>query len=442
MKRTAPFFLVLFFANSCANRPEKRADFGPADVAQVTAQMTDVMVHDVTNPPLAARFFAYACLAGHEVVSQYDSKQRSLAGRLNGYPTFTPPAEVRGDANALSALLAMLETARKLQPSGPRLDAHRARLLDSCRRAGVSESALERAQAYAGLVSRHVLAYAKADRYNRISNYPRYTPRAEAGSWYPTPPGYFAAVEPYFNTVRPLTLDTCRQFAPPPPVPFSAQKSSPFFGLMRENYEQPLAEEHRQIAAFWDCNPFALNDNGHLLIGMKKISPGAHWMGITGLACQQANVPFGQAMKIHAAVAFGLLDGFIGCWDEKFRSHRIRPETAIRKLLDPAWKPFLQTPPFPEYVSGHSTISAAAATILTHYLGENFAYTDTVEVRFGLKPRRFASFRQAADEAGLSRFYGGIHFRDAITNGRWQGEKVGKWVVTRVEGEAAAVVLR
>lgn len=442
MNRVALLFFAVFLGNGCGNQSQKLPAFGPDAIGRVVGQMTDVMVHDVTNPPLAARFFAYAGLAGYEVVTQYDRSQRSLAGRLNGYPPFEPPAGVRGDASPLSALLAVLETARKLQPSGPRLDVHRRRLLDSCRNAGVPEPTLERAQAYAGLVSKHVLAYAKTDRYNRISNYARYTPRSEAGRWYPTPPGYFAAVEPYFNTVRPLTLDTCNQFAPPPPVPFSAQKSSPFFNLLRENYAHQLTQEHRQIAAFWDCNPFALSDNGHLLIGLKKISPGAHWMGITGLACTQAKVSFEKAMKLHAIVAVGLLDGFIGCWDEKYRSHRIRPETAIRQFLDPTWKPFLQTPPFPEYVSGHSTISAAAATILTHYLGEGFAYTDTVEVRFGLKPRRFASFRQAAEEAGLSRFYGGIHFRDAIENGRGQGERVGTWVLERVETAQAVASTR
>jgi hypothetical protein len=403
--------------------------------------MTDVMVHDVTNPPLAARFFAYAYLAGYEVVTQYDSTQRSLAGALNGYLAFQPTPETRGDANALSAVLAVLETARKLQPSGVRHEDFKKRLLDSCRTTGVSEAAIQRAEAYAAQVSQHVLAYAKADRYHRISNYPRYVPKAEVGHWYPTPPGYFAAVEPYFNTVRPLTLDTCVQFQPAPPVPFSETKSSPFFGMLRELQEQKLTDDQREIAAFWDCNPFALSSTGHLLVGLKKISPGAHWMGITGIACQQAGVPFEQAMKIHAVVAVALLDGFIGCWDEKFRSHRIRPETAIRKYLDPAWTPFLQTPPFPEYLSGHSVISASAATVLTGYLGDAFAYTDSVEVRFGLKPRRFASFRAAAAEAGISRFYGGIHFRDAIDQGRLQGEQIGTWVLRRVEKKAPEIFL-
>lgn len=138
-------------------------------------------------------------------------------------------------------------------------------------------------------------------------------------------------------------------------------------------------------------------------------------------------------MMVHTAGAIGLMDSFIGCWDEKFCSNRIRPETAIRNVIDPTWRPLLQTPPFPEYLSGHSTISSASAVILTHYFGDNFSYTDTVEDRFGLKPRSYRSFAKAADEAGQSRFYGGIHFMDAITNGRIQGDKVGKWVIGTLE---------
>lgn len=433
MKRAAFFLLVLTQLLGCGQRPATSDDFGNHEISQIVARMTDVMVHDVTNPPLAARFFAYTSLAGYEVLAQNDSTCRSFHGVLNGYPAFEKPGDPGPHSVQLSALLAMLETARKLQPSGKLLEPVQARLLDSCRRAGFSEQILDNSARYAQRISKQILAYAKADRYNRISNYPRYAPLGTQGTWYPTPPGFFAPVEPYFNTVRAFTLDTCSQFKPAPPTPFSSAKGTPFYGLMQAVYAEGLPAPHREIAAFWDCNPFALQDNGHLLVGMKKISPGAHWMGITGVACEQAKVSFAKALKIHAVVAVGLTDGFISCWDEKYRSNRIRPETAIRQHLDPAWKPFLQTPPFPEYLSGHSTISAAAATILTHYLGENFKYTDTVEERFGLRSRRYGSFQQAATEAGISRFYGGIHFMDAIDRGREQGLNVGAWVIELVE---------
>ncbi|WP_255157991.1 vanadium-dependent haloperoxidase [Siphonobacter sp. BAB-5385] len=333
----------------------------------------------------------------------------------------------------------MMETAQKMQPSGKRLAQYETHFLDSCRTAGYSEEVLNGSKAYAQAISKQILAYAKADRYNRISNYPRYQTRTGDGFWYPTPPGYFAPVEPYFATVRSFTLDTCSQFKPAPPTPYSTDPKSAFYRMMQINYADKLPDEHKQIAAFWDCNPFALEDNGHLMVGMKKISPGAHWLGITGIACQKAKVSFAQALKIHTVVAITLTDGFICCWDEKYRSNRIRPETAIRKLMDPHWRPFLQTPPFPEYLSGHSTISSAAAVVLTHYFGDHFAYTDTVEEPFGLKARSFQSFQQAADEAGMSRLYGGIHFMDAITEGREQGLKVGTWVIQRVEGKRGLV---
>jgi hypothetical protein len=441
MSRRTGIILVFVLLTGCSGAAEKEMSFSPEHISRVLDQMTNLMVEDVTNPPLAARFFSYACLAGYEVVSQHDSTCPDLYGRLNQYPAISRPDTITGYSYQLSALLAMMETARWMQPSGALLEKYQQAFLDSCRREGLPAPVINRSLAYARVISKQILAYAKADHYNRISNYPRYTPGQEEGAWYPTPPAFFAPVEPYFNTVRTFTLDTCSQFKPAPPVAFSKEKNSGFYKLMEAGYRQGrnLTPEHREIAAFWDCNPFALQARGHLLVGMKKISPGAHWLGITGIACKQAGVNFPQAMKVNTLVAIALMDGFIACWDEKFRSNRIRPETAIRRYIDPNWKPFLQTPPFPEYLSGHSTISSAAAVILTHYLGDHFPYTDTVEARFHLPARKFSSFQQAAVEAGLSRFYGGIHFMDAIDNGRRQGLQVGAWVLQQVEDKAPAV---
>ena len=435
------FFILFMLVGSClwgctANEQQQAQNvkFSPAQISQVIDQMTELMVNDVTNPPLAARFFAYATLAGYEVIVQNDSTYKSMAGVLNKYPRMDKPA-VTGYSTELSALLAMLETAKKMQPSGVLLDSFQVQFLDSCRHAGITEEVIRSSTEYAQQVSKAMLAYAKADKYNRISNYPRYTPQQKEGFWYPTPPGYFAPVEPYFNTIRSFTLDTCIQFKPAPPIVFSTNKASEFYKLLRQNYDNNthLTPEQQNIAAFWDCNPFALQDGGHLQVGRKKISPGAHWLGITGIACKQAKADFAKAMKIHTVVSLGLMDGFIACWDEKFRSNRIRPETAIRQYLDPTFKPLLQTPPFPEYLSGHSTISSVSAVILTYYFGDNFKYSDTVEEPYGLPARTFNSFQDAAVEAGISRFYGGIHFMDAIDNGRTQGLQVGEWVLGKVE---------
>lgn len=437
MKRILLFNLIVITICACSvGKDQKTSELNSNDISKVISQMTDIMIHDVTNPPLASRFFSYACLAGYEVVSQNDSSFQNMHGILNEYQEIQKPQNAATYSWQLSAILAMMKTASKMQPSGQLFVQYEKNFLDSCRKIGYPDAIIEGSQEYALAVSKNILAYAKSDKYNLISNYPRYIPLKKEGSWYPTPPGFFAPVEPYFNTVRSFTLDTCAQFKPVAPAAFSKEKNSAFYKLMQESYIEGgtgLTDEHRDIAAFWDCNPFALKDNGHMLVGLKKISPGAHWLGITGIACSKAKLNFSKSMKINTLVSIGLMDGFIGCWDEKFRSNRIRPETAIRKYIDPSWTPLLQTPPFPEYLSGHSTISATSAKILTHYFGDNFSYTDTVEVKYGLPERSFNSFNEAATEAAMSRLWGGIHFRDAIDHGIIQGSKIGDWVIGKFE---------
>ncbi len=418
-------------------KEETPSELGNNDIEKVLQHVTQTMVHDVTNPPLAARFFAYINLAGDAVLASQDSSYAGMQGILNEYSALSAP-KVQLQNVQMTALLAMIATAQKIQPSGYMMEAFEQQFLDSCRQLGYREETLQQAQQYAGQISEQILAYAKADHYQKTTNYPKYTPKETAGHWYPTPPAYFAAVEPYFNTIRPFTIDSASQFKPAPPAPFSEDKDSPYFKLLREVYDevQHLPNDHRTIASFWDCNPFAMADRGHLMIGLKKISPGAHWMGITSIACRKANRDFATSMRIHTVVSVGMMDAFLSCWDEKYRSNRIRPETAIRKYIDPSWEPLLQTPPFPEYPSGHSTVSAACATILTHFFGDDFAFTDDVEVPYGIPSKDFPSFMVAAKEAAISRLYGGIHYRDANENGIQQGLEVGQWVVDKVDQTA------
>ncbi|WP_245189704.1 vanadium-dependent haloperoxidase [Lunatimonas salinarum] len=424
---------ILLLAFACTGQREKPTISLPAGmIGWITESMTDLMVNDITNPPLAARFYAYAALAGYEVVSQEDTLFQSMAKVLNDYPDIPAQNDLPNQHTQVSAALAMIEVASAMQPSGSELLKLKQSFLDSCSALGIEKSALSDSEAYAKRIAQHILAYAKSDRYAEISNYPRYTPSEVPGSWYPTPPGYFAPVEPYFNTIRPFSLVKADQFKPIPPVSFSENPHSDFFRLMRQVYEVDLTTEARTIAAFWDCNPFALEETGHLMVGLKQISPGGHWIGITDIACRQAGVGFNKAMEITAVVSVGLMDGFLSCWDEKYRSNRIRPETAIRKYLDPTYTPLLQTPPFPEYLSGHSTISTTSAEILTHFFGDGFAYTDTVEEKYHLGRRDFNSFYEAANEASISRLYGGIHYIDAIEVGQEQGKKVGEWIIAQM----------
>ncbi len=319
-------------------------------------------------------------------------------------------------------------------PSGYLLEKEQKKLVDFYTvEKGISPRVIKSNIRYAQEVSKQVMAYAKSDGYNKLSTYRRYTPSKQEGRWYPTPPEYMGAIEPQWKTIRPFFIDSAAQFAPDPPAPFSTNPNSSFVLQMKEvyDYSKQLTSEQKEISNFWDCNPFAVDYSGHMAIGLKKISPGGHWIGITGIACAQAKLPVDSTIFIHTMVALTLHDAFISCWQEKYTSDRIRPETAINKYLDPAWKPLLQTPPFPEYTSGHSVASASVSVILTHFFGDNFAFNDTSEQFFGLPDRQFSSFNQAAAEAAISRMYGGIHFRDACEEGVKQGKKVGNFVLDK-----------
>jgi hypothetical protein len=170
-----------------------------------------------------------------------------------------------------------------------------------------------------------------------------------------------------------------------------------------------------------------------MMFANKKPSPGGHWMNITALSSKKVRHDWMQASQAYALVAVSMFDAFISCWDEKYRSAYVRPVTAINENMDKNWQPFLQTPPFPEYTSGHSVASATIAAMLTKIFGDNFAFTDDYEVPYVGISRSFPSFIKASEEACMSRLYGGIHFRSAIMNGRQQGRNLGAFIVGKLQ---------
>jgi hypothetical protein len=194
-----------------------------------------------------------------------------------------------------------------------------------------------------------------------------------------------------------------------------------------------LTEEQKHIANFWDDNPFKLNVSGHVMFGTKKFSPPGHWMAIVGIAAQKAGFDLPSTVYAYAITAIAQFDSFIHCWDEKFRHNTVRPETVINKHIDPEWRPLLQTPPFPEYTCGHSTVSSSNAEALTAVFGDNFAYTDTSELEFGIESRSYTSFRHAAEENNWARFYGGIHFHSSCIVSTEFGRKVGNYIVENLK---------
>jgi hypothetical protein len=165
-------------------------------------------------------------------------------------------------------------------------------------------------------------------------------------------------------------------------------------------------------------------------------------MGIASIASAAAKKDWKGTVEALAMTGISLNEAFIACWDEKYRSKLIRPETYINQYIDEDWVPLLQTPPFPEHVSGHSVASTAAAYTLTQLFGNELHIVDSTEVAYGLPIREFDGFTQMAEEAAISRFYGGIHYMPAITEGSKQGKQVGEWIWQKVSTKPDRVAMR
>jgi hypothetical protein len=199
-----------------------------------------------------------------------------------------------------------------------------------------------------------------------------------------------------------------------------------------------LDSTKKEIALYWDDNPNVSVRDGHMTYYVHKISPGGHWLMINKQACTQKNVSAIKASLAYTLTAIAIFDGFINCWDEKFKTNLVRPVTVINAGIDENWEPFIQTPPFPEFTSGHAVVSNAAAEVLTGLFGDNFSFTDSTEILFGLKSRKFSSFYAAAEESSMSRVYGGIHYPTTATISKKQGRQIGAHVVSLYNSQSTA----
>ena len=402
-------------------------------------QLTNVIVYDIFSPPQASRVYAYASIAAYETIrNEQPDDYRTLAGQVNGLGPVPTPAADSEYYLPLAAVHAFMTVGRALTFSQTRMDSLRAAMDERIRRIGVPAPVYSRSIAYGERVAQHILAWSKTDHFLQTRGMPKYTVTADAGRWVPTPPAYMDAVEPNWGRVRPFVMDTSSQFQPEPPFAFDTTPSSPFFQQAREVYDvrKTVTDDQRALTAFWDCNPYVMNVQGHAMFATKKVTPGGHWMGIAGIAARKTQADMLRSAETYARTAIALADGFISSWDEKYRSNVIRPETVINRYLDESWEPLLQTPPFPEYTSGHSVISTAASVVLSGQFGPDFAFSDSTEMPYGLPPRTFPSFEKAAAEAAISRLYGGIHYRRAIEQGIIQGRRVGELVLQRVHTRA------
>ncbi len=412
------------------------------DFHQSVDVIGDVMVHDIFSPPVASRVFAYPNIAAYEIMALNNQNYKSLKQQIKHLEEIPKPDSLKKINYKLSALIAHIEVGKQLIFSESKIEKYR----DSLYQVWENKNSTEfiDSKEYGMEVADFVSKWMNEDNYNQTRTMSKYRVDAEDEErWQPTPPMYMDGLEPHWNKIRPFVIDSAAQFKPIRPPKFSMEKNSYFFKELKEVYD--ISEEITKegdssekiiIAQFWDCNPYVSVTRGHLMFATKKITPGAHWIGIVKIACDKNSAEFDEAVFAYTKTSIAIADAFISCWDEKYRSNLVRPETLINNYFDSEWKPILQTPPFPEYTSGHSVVSGAASVVLTDIFGDNFSFDDDTEVRYNLPIRHFSSFKKAAEEAAISRMYGGIHYRAAVEIGVGQGYKVGDFVIGNIKMKA------
>ena len=424
--------ISVFFIFSCNQQPKEPLVITGEDLHIAMQDLSDVIVHDIFSPPVASRVYAYPSIAAYEIMVLNDENYKSLAGQLNGLtPIPQPQGEINKELAALSAFYSLSST---LIFSEDLMDSSWMKLKKKVENSNISGEVLDNTLKYGEAVAVHIRNWMDKDNYKQTRTYPKFTITDDERRWIPTPPAYIEAIEPHWSQIRPFVIDSANQFVPERPTDYNMEEGSDFYKETMEVYNvaKNLTAEQSEIASFWDCNPYVMNVKGHVMFATKKITPGGHWVGIVKIACQNEKADLTKSSAAYAMTSIALMDGFISCWDEKFRSNLVRPETVINKYIDEEWAPLLQTPPFPEYTSGHSVISSAAGTVLTSIFGDNFHFIDSTEVQYGLPAREFNSFKDAYNEAAISRLYGGIHYMPAIENGVKQGEALGEYILGKI----------
>jgi hypothetical protein len=426
---------ALFFLHSCSRKEYKNNFNDPVLFSKTVKELNNVVMQNGFPPIIASRNYAYACIAAYEIMVLGDGRFQSLAGQIKHLPAI--PKQDTADVNfQYASMLAFCKVGEAVTfPKGSMKEY--VNRLDSIAEAGYMPASMQKAsKQLADSVANHILHWSKNDNYAQTRTAEKYNVTNEEGRWVPTAPSYAQALEPHWREIRTMVMDSASQFTPPRPPMFDMKnKESEFYKevLAVKNAGDSLTDEQKHIAEFWDDLGTRMNVEGHVMFVTKKFSPPGHWMNIVGIAAKKAGSDFSTTVSSYAKTAIAVFDAFIQCWDEKYRSNVIRPETAINKYIDDEWRPYLQTPPFPEYTCGHSTVSSSAAEILTNIFGDNFNYTDTSELEFGIKNRSFTSFRQAAVENIWARFYGGIHYHNSCIISTEYGKKVGDLVNDRLK---------
>jgi hypothetical protein len=431
LRSTVLTVLFLFLHSGAFAEREQREKFADELHSKVASAwfdlLYDVVKAEKTPPPQASRIYGITAVSLYESIVTGTKENRSLVGQLNGLRSVPEPEHnhhwvtvansaiantIRGLYSTISP--ASLEAINQLEQ----------KIASEHQRQDRAEE-YERSAAHGQAVAAAILEWAATDELSIYDNCP-YVPLPLAGAWEPTPPLFNPnPLQPCWGLIRPMVLNSGEECAPSGHPRFSAAASSDFFAAGSEvhNVVMALTDEQKTIADYWSDAAGATG------------TPPGHWIAIVSQIARKDDLSLAEAAEAYARVGIAVHDAFIGCWNTKYVYNLQRPVTYINQNIDAGWMPYIVTPNFPSYSSGHSTQSGAAASILTDMFGTK-KFRDTTHIDHALlppqEPRAFESFYEAAAEAAVSRLYGGIHYRFDNDDGLASGECISRVIQERV----------
>lgn len=389
--------------------------------------MNELVRHTATySPPVASRSFGYLGITAYEAAAGGSDQLVSLVGQVQGLDSV--PAREPGvgydETMVISAAMsdAIVYYFGNTGPTGQRAIKAAQKKWGALVAVGIPDDVAARSEAFGKAMAASIHEWSLDDGGAVITNmgFPE-TWDLPTGDdkWVPTNAirqQQFPLLPEWGNN-RTFVIPTGATCPTPGNPAFSSEASSQFYREANEVYEtgKGVTPEQAAIARFWSDDP------------MLSMTPPGHWVSIALQVAERADLPLDDTVDLLARMGIAMSDAFVGCWHAKYLYNLVRPVTYIRRVIDPKWEPILNTPPFPEYPSGHSTVSGAMDAVMTAFFGDDYAFEDNTGSPDGRNPRSYKSFHEAAEEAGISRLYGGIHFRAAIEDGLAQGRCIGEY---------------
>ena len=426
----ASVLLLNSWALADTDHSNKPADEFPSEIASRWFELLyDVVKAERTTPPAASRIYGISAVALYESIVVGTNENLSLVGQLNGLTSVPHPKRNKKHHWPTVANTVLANTIRGLYPtiSQPSLTAinNLERIFAALYQADTPRPEYERSVSLGQEVASAILSWSSTDGFSIFNNCP-YVPTPVPGAWEPTPPAFNPnPLQPCWGQLRPMVLTSGGECPAQGHPPFSTAVSSDFYAAALEVYNVGLGltTEQKRIADYWSDNPGATG------------TPPGHWITIMSQIARNDQLSLARAAEGYARVGIAVHDAFIACWNAKYLYNLQRPVTYINDNIDASWRPYIVTPNFPTYTSGHSTQSGAAAKVLTDMFGIK-RFTDTTHRDHRLappqQPRTFSSFDEAAAEAAISRLYGGIHFSFDNDDGLAAGQCIGQAIHDRV----------